>query len=395
MRGGLGDDRYYVDNTGDRAIENAGEGADTVYSSVTYRLRDNVENLTLTGSAERALGNSGSNRLVGNAGNNLLDGGAGADDMRGGLGDDRYYVDNAGDFAIENAGEGTDTVYSSINFTLGSNLENLTLAGTAAINGTGNSLDNFLTGNSSINVLTGGGGNDVLSGGTGTDTLEGGAGNDIYYVDGTPDAAAPDVFFTDTVIEAAGGGSDTVWSMVAYYTLPENVEIGRIANNAFDCRLDGNDASNTLTSAFGWDQLFGHGGNDIIDGGPGNDNIYGGAGADNLTGGANNDIFFYSSVSDSPPTDADVIFDYRGFDGSDRDHDVIDLSAIDANANVDGDQAFSLVGAPTNAAGQLWISSEPGNQYNIFGDVDGDGLADFQLHVVMTNLGTVPLDIVY
>ncbi|MFN7257318.1 MAG: bluetail domain-containing putative surface protein, partial [Microcystis sp.] len=156
----------------DTITENANQGTDTVESSVTYTLGNNLENLTLTGTtAINGTGNTLNNIITGNSSNNTLNGGAGIDTLIGGLGNDTYQIDTTTDTITENANQGTDTVESSVTYTLGNNLENLTLTGTTAINGTGNALNNIITGNSSNNTLNGGAGIDTLIGGLGADTF--------------------------------------------------------------------------------------------------------------------------------------------------------------------------------------------------------------------------------
>jgi Ca2+-binding RTX toxin-like protein len=325
MSGGAGDDTYVVDNIGDKVVEQAGEGTDLVQSSVTYTIANHVENLTLTGTAAingtgNALdniltGNSAANTLTGGGGDDTLNGAGGADKMLGGAGNDKYVVDNASDAVTENANEGTDTVQSSITYTLGANVENLTLSGTTAINGTGNGLDNKLTGNSAVNTLSGGTGNDTLDGGAGADKLNGGAGNDSYVVDNTG----------DVVTENANEGIDSVQSSISY-TLTVNAEALTLTGatsingtgNASNNLIIGNAGTNTLGGAAGTDLLQGAGGadtisdtagNGLLDGGAGNDTITGGTGRECIIGGSGNDTI-------TTGTGADVLAFNRG-DGQD------------------------------------------------------------------------------
>jgi Ca2+-binding RTX toxin-like protein len=359
LNGGLGNDTYVVDNIGDIVTEAAGAGTDTVQSSISYTLGVNLENLTLTGAAAiNGTGNTLNNVITGNTGSNILDGGAGADILAGGLGDDTYVVDNIGDVVTEAAAAGIDTVQSSITYTLGANLENLTLTGAAAINGVGNSLDNIITGNTANNILSGGDGNDVLNGGAGADNLIGGLGNDIYVVDN----------IGDVVSEAAGAGTDTVRSSITY-TLGANLE-NLTLTGAATINGIGNDLNN------------------IIQGNAANNTLTGGLGSDTLTGGNGNDTFVYSSIADSAfglfNQDTITGFQLGGIFGTDR----IDLSAIDANLSAAGNQFFTfigliggIIGNPVfSNVGQLGYQVSGGNLF-LYGNVDANPNADFALQL--------------
>ncbi len=190
MAGGGGNDIYRILHTNVIVIEQAGEGTDTVESSLDHTLADNVENLVLLDSADvSGTGNDLKNVITGNDGDNRLDGGAGADTLSGGLGSDVYVVDNAADVIIEgedaNAYDMVETTLAT--YTLAQTLEDLRYTGKAAFAGTGNSADNYLygadgndrlTGNAGDDGLHGNGGNDLLLGGAGSDLLRGGTGND-------------------------------------------------------------------------------------------------------------------------------------------------------------------------------------------------------------------------
>ncbi len=271
MNGGTNNDTYIVDNAGDLCNEDASAGTDLVKASVSHTLGANVENIQLQGTtAINATGNTLDNTLTGNIAANVLNGGTGADAMVGGAGNDTYVVDNAGDSIVENDGEGTDTVQSSLTATLGSFLENLTLTGSSAINGTGNGLKNILFGNGAINTLNGGNGDDTLNGGIGADTLNGGNGKDTYVVDNAG----------DTITEALDAGTDLVQSSVSFslatFTNVENLTLtgfsgNSATGNALANILIGNSAANTLTGAGGNDTLSGGSGADTMVGGDGND----------------------------------------------------------------------------------------------------------------------------
>jgi Ca2+-binding RTX toxin-like protein len=256
MSGGLGDDFYFVDSTSDVVTEASNAGTDTIKSFVTYTLPTNVENLILTGTAAiNGTGNASNNVITGNNANNSIDGGLGLDALIGGLGNDIYTVDSTTDVITENANEGTDTIQSSVTFSLATltNIENLTLTGSSAIDAVGNSGNNVITGNSA---------NNSIDGGLGLDALIGSLGNDIYTVDST----------TDVITENVNEGTDTIQSSVTFSlaTLPniENltltgIEVINGTGNANNNVITGNTANNILNGGAGIDTLIGSLGDDI------------------------------------------------------------------------------------------------------------------------------------
>jgi Ca2+-binding RTX toxin-like protein len=216
--GGIGNDSYVVDNVGDKVTELTDEGMDTVSSSITYILGENLENLVLTGLRNiNGTGNAFDNSLIGNTYANKLDGGLGADSLSGGKGNDSYVIDNLGDTVSEQANQGTDNVISSVSFVLGNNVENLTLSENIAINGTGNALANTLKGNGAANGLIGGAGNDTLIGFSGEDIVIGGLGKDNIVL--TELTAA-----TDTVTIVAGDSKLTSYDVVTGFALGNGSE---------------------------------------------------------------------------------------------------------------------------------------------------------------------------
>lgn len=299
LSGGAGSDIYYVDNAADRVSEeSAGAGLDDggydrVISTIDYTLGAYVEELKLLGTANlmgtgnsgnnAISGNSGANTLYGLGGNDVIKGLGGADTLFGGSGNDSYLIDNATQIASEqSAGAGiddggNDTVTSSVGFTLGAFIENLVLAGSAGISGTGNAVDNTITGNSGNNLLSGLGGNDTLDGGTGNDTLYGGAGSDIYYVDSAGDVVSEES--AGTGIDD-GGGADKVKSAVSF-SLGNFLENLKLTGSA-SINGTGNNLNNVIQGNGGDNRLAGLGGNDTLAGGDGADSfVFAAAGAAN------------------------------------------------------------------------------------------------------------------
>ena len=336
LKGGAGNDIYVVDDAGDAITELAGEGTDTVQTSLAaYTLSAQLENLTGTSASGQTLtGNGGVNAIIGGSGADTLNGLGGADAMTGGGGNDTYVVDNAGDTTVELAGGGVDTVQTALAaYTLAAEVENLT--GTSAGG-------QALTGNSANNAIVGAGGADTLTGGAGTDTLTGGGGADVFVVTvgGGADTVTDFVVGTDKIDISAFGayqtivqsGADTLITVAAGVTLRltgvtastvtnasfvglpsgPNVITGTAAANTLNgtsgadhiFALAGNDtvhglgADDWIEGAEGLDKLYGDEGADKLEGGDGNDTLDGGAGADALIGGAGDDTYVVDSAGD-------------------------------------------------------------------------------------------------
>jgi Ca2+-binding RTX toxin-like protein len=344
LRGGRGDDTYIIDSLNDIVIELAGQGIDTVRTTVQrYELPPHIENLIADARGQQLIGNASANRITGSAVNDVLDGGSGDDFliggggfdfMEGGAGNDRYLVD-ANDTIVEEANQGRDEVLTSLgSYTLLENFEILT--GTSR-NG---------------QTLTGNNENNLLRGGAGGDTFIGLAGNDVYI------AGAG-----DKIRETADGGIDSVRTSAASFFLSSYVE-NLSGFGDVDQVLGGNALDNRISGFAGDDWLVGNGGRDV------------------LTGGTGRDTFDFNKLADLT-TDADttdVITDFNG--------DTIDVSGIDANAIADGNNAFTFIGgrAFSGDAGELRVTTS-GSRTIVTGDVDGDREADFA--IVLT--GTIRL----
>ena len=334
-----GDPLSYPGTGGDDTVNGLG-GNDLIYGGNGYdnllggtgddKLFGGADDDNLYGETghDQLFGGAGTDVLIGYHGNDLLDGGTGADTMYGGDNSDLYIVDNVGDRVVENRDDalsGTDTVQSSVGYTLGFGLENLTLTGTANLRGIGNAKNNQLVGNSGRNYLDGQAGNDTLVGndgndslnaGTGADYMDGGTGDDLYTVDHVGDVvkeATNDALGGVDLVNAyinytLGFGLEKLYLQgTASLTGTGNGNNNLLYGNFGDNTLSGLAGTDTLYGDLGTDTLYGGEGNDILQGdadndalygGEGNDLLNGGTGADVMDGGSGNDIYVVDSLID-------------------------------------------------------------------------------------------------
>ncbi|MFM8467359.1 MAG: calcium-binding protein [Oxalobacteraceae bacterium] len=345
--GGAGNDLYLIEDESDvvnesRSASQAADagGIDTVWSYIDhYTLGAYIENLTLMGNAISGQGNALANTIIGNdlnntlsgeagndtlyglSGNDRLDGGAGMDTLWGGAGDDTYVVDHAKDRLFEaiassdprDAG-GSDTVESSISFTLAQDFENLVLTGKGHLNGTGNDADNRITGNE---------GNNIIDGKGGIDSLNGGEGSDIYLIGSADEHRATE--FADNGIRSGdvdevrfapkppvvAAGTPTTAPVLKLFegdTGIERVVIGTgtgklaVSSGKLAAGIDASELSNDLT-------LVGNAGNNVLTGTRFNDTLIGNGGNDTLIGGEGSDKFVFN-MTPNAKTDVDTLMDF-------------------------------------------------------------------------------------
>jgi len=240
--------------------------------------------------------------------------------------------------------------------------------GSDSLNGAGG--NDQLYGEIGADTLLGGAGNDRLDGGTGADLMNGGAGSDIYHIDQAGDR----IVETST---SASSGVDLVNSTLnlSLYGKADLAGMERLVLRGPTALIGvGNDQDNWIYGNAEANVLVGRTGKDVLRGKEGNDHIRGGAGGDLLEGGAGKDTFEYRSLADSRAgSGIDKILDFQAVD-------VLDLSTIDANTLVAGNQSFTFIGsAAFSGAGQLRFGLDGAGNTIVQADVNGDLTADFEV----------------
>lgn len=342
------------------------------------------------GGNDRILGLEGNDTLRGGDGNDTLNGGIGNDTLRGDANEDRLFGREGNDDL--DGGSGDDLVVGN--------------EGNDTLNGSGG--DDAIRGGAGIDNINGGDGDDEVFGGDDNDTIRGGEGDDLL------DGSAGDDFIdgengndtlvgqigADTLLGGdgadelrGGGGNDFLNGENGNDTLFGGANEDTLFGGSGDDFLQGNQQDDDLFGQSGNDRLFGGDGFDFLDGGSGDDRLegnngrdtlVGGTGADILIGGALGDTFDFNSVAESTLANTDIII---GFDGAGvASGDVIDVSTIDADTTVGGNQAFTFLGLQTTAsalsfgAGALWVENAGGPTL-LFGNIDNDAVIEFAVQI--------------
>jgi Ca2+-binding RTX toxin-like protein len=390
-------------------------------------------------------GSSGDDILIGSSGDDILNGNAGNDGLHGGAGADTF-----------NGGDGVDTVsYADATAGVTINFTDWSSTWTGDAQGDSfNSIERFeLTGFKDFfygagTVFAGGGddrliglnGDDSFTGGAGNDLLEGGAGNDTLVGDGDAGVAGNDLLFGNAGddILIGGDGNDSLWGgagadrldggdgfdYAAYGDATAAVSIDLTADSstwtgdahgdtlisidafdltAFNDVFHGADGDDKVVARAGDDQLFGGGGNDTLVAGEGNDILSGGFGADVLMGEQGADVFKYSAVEESSAALVNGVLQIDDITDFTQGEDKIDLSAIDANGTLAGDQAFTFLDTPppsdidvdhpagsddpvpiTDWTGLVWSVSDGAGHTTVFVSTDADADAEMQIYMPQT-----------
>lgn len=381
------------------SINGAG-GADEVFGG------NDGDSIVGEGGQDRLFGEAGDDSLAGGEDDDLIDGGAGFDRARYFQAPSAVTVSLLLQGQAQNTGEGWDTLVG-IEHVSGSAFNDVL---------TGDNGANWLWGSGSGNeTLTGNGGDDLLQAGDGDHVVNGGSGIDTYSMFQSATAGATvsllirgrgqdtgigsviltgienlsgsfhdDVFTGDSNANTlagdegddrlSGGPGDDLLLGDGFIHIASQFGTSGPIQTFLDGAFPGNDV---LDGGSGNDILVGGGGDDTLLGGSGNDTLTGGNGEDVLTGGSGADRFVFGEIADSNPGAADLITDFV------RGSDIIDLSAIDADAGEPGNQAFTFARTGfTGNAGELHIEwDQPAGVSHFFLDVDGDMAADMTIDV--------------
>lgn len=339
---------------------------------------------------DRILAFAGNDTLIGGLGEDTLNGGEGDDSLEGGDGDDRIFAE-AGNDTLE-GGAGNDLLEGKIgDDRINGGLGNDTLRGSDGVDNIDGGIgDDLAFGGSGADTLFGDEGNDTLDGSSGDDFIDGWNGDDVLVGEtGNDDMLG----FNGNDTMRGGGGNDTMNGEadddLMFGSAGEDSMFGGSGNDTMDGdtqsdELFGGAGNDILRGGDGFDFLDGGDGNDILAGGNGNDRLNGGAGQDTLRGNGQNDTYVFDSAFDSTFLASDLIDNIQGVGAAGG--DVIDLSGIDANTLVGGDQAFTFLGFQSTlaglgfGAGGLWLETS-GNQSLLYGNTDGGNDIDFALRI--------------